>query len=106
MTDIHSGTPFPSTHELPMGVLPVYMSVYHVHVVPKEVRQGHQIPWKWSYRWLLAAIWVLGTELLRSSGRTPSVLAAEASLWLPCGKIFNVYVPNSSQDINQIHRPA
>lgn len=27
-----------------------------------EVTGGHQITWNWSYRWFLAAVWVLGIE--------------------------------------------
>jgi hypothetical protein len=27
------------------GILPLCMSVHHVHAVPAEARRGHQIPW-------------------------------------------------------------
>lgn len=35
----------------------------HARLVPTEVRCRHQTPWNWSYRWLLATMWVLGTDL-------------------------------------------
>lgn len=27
-----------------------------------EAQRGHWIPWGWSYRWLSAAMWVLGIK--------------------------------------------
>lgn len=48
------------------------MSVYHVCTVPKETRRGHQIPWDWSYRRLLAIMWVRGIRP-ESSGRAACV---------------------------------
>lgn len=38
-----------------------------------ELKRKHWIPWDWSYRWLWAVTWVLGTEA-RSSGVLPSAL--------------------------------
>lgn len=35
----------------------------HARLVPTEVRCRHQTPGNWSYRWLLATMWVLGTDL-------------------------------------------
>ena len=37
-----------------IGVLPVSMSVSHIHMylVPAEFRTGHHIPWNWSWRCL------------------------------------------------------
>lgn len=43
-----------------MSILPAIITVHHVHAVHTEARRGYQI-WNWSYRWFLAAIWVLGT---------------------------------------------
>ena len=31
-----------------MDILPVSMSVHHLHAVPEEARRGHQICGKWS----------------------------------------------------------
>lgn len=42
--------------------LSVCVSVYHIQTVAEEVRRRHQIPWAWSYKWLWATMWVLGTE--------------------------------------------
>jgi hypothetical protein len=36
--------------------------VSHMCLVPAELRRGHWIPWNWSYRQLLAALWVLGAK--------------------------------------------
>lgn len=33
-----------------MGVLPAFLSVYHIFVVPIETRRGRWIPWDWSSR--------------------------------------------------------
>lgn len=35
--------------------------------------EDSQVPWNWSYRWLLADMWVLGIKY-RSSGGTKLVL--------------------------------
>lgn len=43
----------------------VCINVLYVHCVcamHTEPRRGHQNPWSWSYRGLLAATWVLGAE--------------------------------------------
>lgn len=40
------------------------MSVYHVCAVLVEARREHQILWNWSYRWLLAALWVQEIECM------------------------------------------
>lgn len=42
-----------------MGVLLAYTSMYHVHEMSKQARGEHLIPWNWSYRQLLAAMYVL-----------------------------------------------
>lgn len=52
-----------------MGVLPEYMSMHHVCVVPTDARKGWQIPWDQNCRWLPATLQVLGLEP-GSSGRT------------------------------------
>lgn len=33
-----------------LSVLPMCMSVYHIHVVLLEARRGHQNPWDGSYK--------------------------------------------------------
>lgn len=38
------------------------MSVHHAHAVSLETRRGRQIPWDWSYIWLLAIMWVAGNR--------------------------------------------
>lgn len=40
-----------------------------VCLVPGEAGRRHWIPWNWSYKWLFAMMWVLGTKS-RFSGRT------------------------------------
>ena len=45
----------------------ICVSGWHVHEVPLEARNRHQIPWSQNYSW------ALGTEL-RSSARAPSHL--------------------------------
>ena len=44
-----------------MGVLPACIHGQYMHtLLPVETRRGgHWIPYNWSYRWLLAAMWVL-----------------------------------------------
>lgn len=39
----------------------MYVSVPNTGLVPTKVRKGDWIPSPWSYGWLLAAMWVLGT---------------------------------------------
>lgn len=36
------------------GILAMCMSVYHVCLMPSEVRKGYQITWRWNYRSLCA----------------------------------------------------
>lgn len=38
------------------------MSVNQVDAVPSQTRRGQEIPWKWSYRLLSAAMSVLGID--------------------------------------------
>ena len=38
-----------------------------VCAVPKETRRGCWISWSWSYRWLLATIWMLAIESMDSA---------------------------------------
>jgi hypothetical protein len=33
--------------------------VHHMHAGPMEVPRGHWIFWNWSFRWLLATVWML-----------------------------------------------
>lgn len=33
-----------------------------VAYVCSEARGEQQVPWNWSYRWLLAIVWMLGTK--------------------------------------------
>ena len=33
---------------LRMGILPAYVSMYHMHAVPTEVRRECWSPWNWS----------------------------------------------------------
>lgn len=42
--------------------MPKYLSAHPMRAVPKELRRGHQTLCSWNYRWLLAAMWVLGTK--------------------------------------------
>ena len=43
------------------GILPAYMSVFHVYAVHMEARRGPGISWA-SYEWLRTDVWVLGTK--------------------------------------------
>lgn len=56
-----------------MSVLPTCVCVYHMFAVPADERTRQQISWNWHYRWLLAAMWVVGTKP-RLSGRATSIL--------------------------------
>jgi hypothetical protein len=59
-----SGGPAGSPPLMFMNILTA-LCVHCVHAwVPTEVRGGHQISWNWSYRWLLAVLWVLEDEPL------------------------------------------
>lgn len=50
--------------------LKIYVWVFCLHkrmciiciLVPVEIRRGHKIPLKWSYKWFWATIWVLRTK--------------------------------------------
>lgn len=42
--------------------LAVFVCV-NISSAPTEARRGHWVPWRWSYRHLCAATWVLGIEL-------------------------------------------
>ena len=59
---------------------PQYMSLHHDFAVCVEARRGCQILWNWSCRWMLAIVWVLGTQL-GSPGRQPVLLTYS---WLSC----------------------
>ena len=59
---------------------PQYMSLHHDFAVCVEARRGCQILWNWSCRWMLAIVWVLGTQL-GSPGRQPMLLTYS---WLSC----------------------
>jgi hypothetical protein len=41
--------------------------------MPSKIRRRHRIPWNWNYRWLWAAMWVLGTKP-KSSARAGRAL--------------------------------
>lgn len=51
------------------------MDVYvpYTCLLPVEARKGHNMPWDWDYRWLLATTWVLGIKPM-SSTRTAIAL--------------------------------
>ena len=40
----------------------MYVNAPHSHLMPEEVRRGHQTSRNWNRRHLLATMWVLGTE--------------------------------------------
>lgn len=73
-----------------IDILPAYLFNSAVSV---EVRRGQQNPWNWHYRWLWAAIWVLGTEP-RSSGRAAMLLSVESPPNLRKTKqnVFNPFI--------------
>ena len=56
-----------------MTVLPACMYVHQCCAMPMEVREDVVIPWKWSYKLLLAAMWVLGFKA-GSSARAADAL--------------------------------
>ena len=64
----------------------MHVRVPHVRLVLLEVKRRHKIPWNWRYRWLWAAIWVLGIEP-GSSWRVTNDLYYWASL-KPTGILF------------------
>lgn len=45
-----------------MGVLPACIFIHHVHTMSWRLEEGIKSLRQWSYKWLLAAIWVLGIE--------------------------------------------
>lgn len=45
-----------------LSVLLACMFVYHMYAVSEEARKGHYVPQNLSYRWLLVAMWELGTK--------------------------------------------
>jgi hypothetical protein len=49
----------------------------HTICRPEQARRGLRIHWNWSYRWLRAAMWVLGIELksTRSAASAPNYRA-------------------------------
>lgn len=54
-----------------------YVCAPHIRLVLLEATKGQQIAWNGSYRWLWAALWVLGAEP-RSSGRAASTQSHRA----------------------------
>lgn len=62
-----------------MGVSSACMPVKHMNAEPGEFRRRHQIPWNW--RWLWAAMSVLGLE--PGTARTGVLSAVEPLLaWM------------------------
>lgn len=61
-----------------MDVLPVCMSLHHMHSVPTEARRRCRVTQNYSYKWLSATVWMVGTEP-RSSGKATSGLTTEQS---------------------------
>lgn len=49
--------------------------VHHTHAVPSEAKSGCQTPWNWSYKWLLASMWLLGMEPQFSAEQLCSLIA-------------------------------
>lgn len=45
-----------------VSVLPAWMLICHTWAVPAAIRRGCGISCNWIYRWLLFAVWVLGTN--------------------------------------------
>ena len=65
-------------------VLPAFIFGNHVPAVTAGARRGRRMPWNWSFRWLLSAMWVLGTEcsMHALSARAAGLLSTESSLQL------------------------
>lgn len=57
--------------------------------VPMETQRGCQVSWNWSYRWVLAAMQVLGIKL-RTLKEQSVLLIVEPSPW-PHTKTFSYY---------------
>lgn len=78
-------------------VLLLWMRALHVLCVvcvcmlSVKVRSGHWIPWTWSYKWLWATIWVLGTEPSSSAGAASASICWTISLALSC-TIFDMSI--------------
>lgn len=71
-----------------MGVLLAFMSVYHVHKVPKKEAEEDLGSPGTVFRWLQSTIWMLGTELgyaaKNSCAQSLSLLPAkDFSIWPP-----------------------
>lgn len=63
-----------------MGVWPPCVSVYHLWVVPMAIRWGHQMPWRWSYWWLVVYAQYRTWVLCKSSGGCS--LSPASSFWI------------------------
>lgn len=66
-----------------MFCLPACLSVYHLYAVHAEARKEHRIPWKWSYSWLWATMWMLGIKR-----RSPATAVVLSHLSSPSSQIF------------------
>lgn len=42
--------------------LHVFLCITHMLTEPMEARPGHWMPWDWKYKWLSAAMRMLGVE--------------------------------------------
>ena len=71
-----------------VGVLSGYVCVPLAILMSTKARRGNQIPWIWSYRWLWATVWILGTE---SGGcrRAPQCFELLSHLSVSPGSYFN-----------------
>lgn len=65
---------------LSIWVFCLLIGLYHMCVVHKETRNRYWVRWNWSYRWLWPAMWMLGLNEPRPSGRPVSALNLEPSL--------------------------
>lgn len=45
-----------------MTALSTCMPTHDMFAVPAEAKKVYQIPWNWSYRWLLNTMWIMGME--------------------------------------------
>ena len=77
-------------------VLPCGVSLYHVRAVPMEDRESCWFPWNWSYKWLLATIWVLEMGPLSLEGHQV-LLITEQYLQLLLCVCVRVHVEVSGQ---------
>ena len=69
----------------------IYVCVLCVCLLPVKVRKGQWIPWGWIYRWLWAAMWMLGIKPSPLEEQ-PVLLTAEPSLQ-PWHKFRNKLLP-------------